>query len=196
MNAEDSRQVPLGGANVEVECDETETGRRQKGVHGHKKVVKGDIWGVVERRSGRVILEIYDKLKVQEHVERRFGPPRADELEDLCQTCIKCGTVLMTDGARAYEVISKKLGYHHDYVDHSSGVYSKKAKVAGQRRSVHTNTIDRLWGRLHCWWNHRGEVLEHQHLEVRKEFQWRQNLGTKDPFMNLVDAVKKSYFPA
>ena len=84
----------------------------------------------------------------------------------------------------------------NDYVDPSSGVYSKRAKVAGQWRSVHTNTIDGLWGRLHCWWNHRGGVLEHQHLEVLKEFQWRQNLGTKDPFMDLVDAVKKGYFPA
>ena len=61
MALEESRQRPLGGEDVEVECDETEIGRRQKGVHGHKKVVKGDIWGAVERCSGRVILFIFDE---------------------------------------------------------------------------------------------------------------------------------------
>ena len=41
MGYEEAHHRPIGGANVEVECDETEIGRRQKGVHGHKKVVKG-----------------------------------------------------------------------------------------------------------------------------------------------------------
>ena len=76
-----------------MECDETEIGRRQKGVHSHKKIVKGDVWGAVERETGRVHLELFDKLKAVKEVERRFGP-----------------TVLFTDGARACELISKKLG--------------------------------------------------------------------------------------
>jgi len=195
MAAEEASHQPVGGRDIEVECDETEIGRRQKGIHGHKKIVKGDVWGAVERDTGRVILEIYDKMKVQEVVERRFGPPRADELEDLCREHIKPKTVLFTDGARAYEVIAKKVGYLHDYVDHSSGVYSKKATVGGQLRSVHTNTIDGLWGRLHCWWNNRGGVMEHLHYEVLKEFQWRQNLGDRDPFLALLEAIKEGHFP-
>ena len=40
-----------------------------------------------------------------------------------------------------------------------------------------------------------GGVMEHHHLEVLKEFQWRQNLGNKDPFIDLLEAIKKGHFP-
>ena len=48
-NAEEARGIVLGGKGREVGCDGTEIGHKQKGTGGHKKVFKGDVWGVVER---------------------------------------------------------------------------------------------------------------------------------------------------
>ena len=189
-NGEAAHWQPLGGRDIEVECDETEIGRRQKGIYGHKTVVKGDIWGAVERESGRIILELYDKCKQGEDIERRFGPPRADELTELCEDHIKAGTLLYTDGARAYEQISANLGYSHAYVDHSKGEYSKKKMIKRKLRSVHTNTIDGWWSRLKTWWNARGGIQEDHHHTNLKEFQWRTNLGDKDPFICLLEFNK------
>ena len=47
------------------------------------KVIYG---GCVDRGTGVLILEAYDKVKVGEIWERRFGPPRADELTTLCSS--------------------------------------------------------------------------------------------------------------
>ena len=105
-SAEEARGIVLGGRGTEVECDETEIGRRQKGTGGHKKVVKGDVWGAVER-GGLLVLEDYDKIKKGPDWERRFGPPGGDDgLDVLCSMYIKKGSILFTDGAGVYEQIS------------------------------------------------------------------------------------------
>lgn len=165
------------------------------GIHGHKTVVKGDVWGAVERGSGRLVLELYDKVKQGDLWERRFGPPRADELETLCAAHIAPHSLLYTDGARAYKQIAAKIPYLHAYVDHSSGMYSTKVKLGGQTRSVYTNTIDGCWGRLKVWINARGGVAQDYLYENLKEYQWRVNLGDKDPFITLCEHIRDGYFP-
>ena len=60
-NAEAAAERPLGGKGYELECDECEVGRAQKSMYDHKNVVKGDIWGVRFRSSGKVILELFNK---------------------------------------------------------------------------------------------------------------------------------------
>ena len=109
-NAEAAAERPLGGRGYELECDECEVGRAQKGMYGHKIVVKGDVWDVRCRSSGKVILELFDKWQKGEDVERRFGPPSVDDAEALCLSKIKKGTILFTDGARCYSVVAKKAG--------------------------------------------------------------------------------------
>ena len=116
--AEEARGIVLGGRGKEVECDETEIGCRQKGTGGHKKVVKGDVSGAVER-GGILVLEDYDKIKKGPDWERRFKPLGGDDgLDVLCSQYIQRGSILYTDGARVYEQMSKNLGFSHDYVDH------------------------------------------------------------------------------
>ena len=153
----------------------------------HKTLVKGDIWGCVDRETGVLVLEVYDKVKVGDLWERRFGPPKADELTSLCQHYIRKGSTLYTDGARAYVIIAKQIGCKHDYVDHSSGQYVKG--------HVHTNTIDGWWGRLKTWWNARGGVHEDHLFSTLKEFQWRANLRGDDPWCSLMSYIKAGHFP-
>ena len=186
-NGLDAENLSVGGRGHFVEADETEIGRRQKGIHGHKTLVKGDIWGCVDRHTGVLILEVYDKVKAGDIWERRFGPPKADELTTLCQRYIRKGSTMFTDGARACVVIAKDIGCKHDYVDHSHGEYVKG--------NVHTNTIDGWWGRLKTWWNARGGVQEDHIFTTLKEFQWRANLRGDDPWTSLLAYIKAGYFP-
>ena len=194
-NAEEAQGIVLGGRGKEVECDETEIGRRQKGTGGHKKVVKGDVWGAVER-GGLLVLEDYDKIKKGPDWERRFGPPGGDDgLDVLCSQYIKRGSILYTDGARVYEQISKKLGFSHDYVDHQENEFAKDANIQGKKRRVHTNSIDGRWGILKNWIRNRGGVNSEHLFQNLKEFQWRQNLQQRDPFITLCEHVRDGYFP-
>jgi len=195
-NAEAAAERPLGGKGYELECDECEVGRAQKGMYGHKTVVKGDIWGVRCRSSGKVILELFDKWQKGDEIERRFGPPSVEDVEALCLAKIKKGSILFTDGARCYAVVAKKAGFFHDYVDHGNGVYAKSATVDGKVRRVHTNGIDGCWGRLKTWINSRGGIKDHLLWDNMKEFQWRYNLPVDaDPFLCLLDAVRNGHFP-
>ena len=160
-----------------------------------RKVVKGDVWGAGER-GGLLVLEDYDKIKKGPDWERRFGPPGGnDGLDVLCSMYIKKGSILFTDGARVYEQISKNLGFSHDYVDHQENEFAKDANIQGKKRRVHTNTIDGRWGILKNWIRNRGGVKSEHLFQNVKEFQWRQNLQHRDPFITLCEHVRDGYFP-
>jgi len=195
-NAEAASERRLGGRGAVVECDECEIGRGQKGLYGHKTVVKGDVWGAICRKTGKLFLDTYDKWEKGDLIERRFGPPSVDDVADLCASRIAKGSFLFTDGARAYEAISKKCGYKHSYVDHGHGQYAKDVVFGGVTFRVHTNTIDGCWGRLKTWLNARGGAQDHLLWENLKEFQWRNNLSdASDPFLTLLDLVRAGHFP-
>ena len=79
----------------------------------------------------KLFLDTYDKWEKGDLIERRFGPPSVDDVADLCASRIAKGSFLFTDGARAYETISKKYGYKHSYVDHGHGQYAKDVVFGG-----------------------------------------------------------------
>ena len=141
----------------------------------------------MERETGVLVMEVYDNVKVGDMCERRFGPPKTDELTRLCQHYIRKGSTLYTDEERAYVFIAEQIGCNHDYVDHSSGQYVKSL--------VHTNTIDGWRGLLKTWWNaHRG-VHDVHLFSTLKEFQWRANLRGDDPWCSLMSYIKAGHFP-
>lgn len=82
MNYEASCGEVLGGPDVEVEVVEMEFGRKKKGIDGHDNSVIGDVRGVFERGTVRVVLELYKKLHSLSD-ERRFGPPNSKEASQL-----------------------------------------------------------------------------------------------------------------
>lgn len=98
----------FGGKGLEVEADECEVGRKRKGLHGHETDVKGDFRGLFDRATGRLFVEAYDKVKKDED-DRRFGPPTVDDVTPLIER-IRQGSLLFTDGARAYSSVSKEFG--------------------------------------------------------------------------------------
>lgn len=191
--ASHSDSLPFGGKDKEVEADECEIGRKRKGLHGHDTDVKGDFRGLFERETGRIFVEAYDKLKKGED-DRRFGPPNVHDVRPLVDM-VASGTMLYTDGARAYESICKEYGMKWSSVDHSSGEFVRKQKLWGKVRVVSTQGIDGTWGRLKTFLRARGGVSP-DHLESNvKEFQWRRNLSDdSDVFFALLQCIKNGCF--
>ena len=182
----------LGGPDVEVEADETEIGRRKKGIHGHDNAVSGDVRGVFERVSGRVVLDVYEKLH-KSFDERRFGPPNCAEADALFNS-IAAGSILFSDDARAYSGPAKDHGLVLRTVDHNKGIFSRREMVRGKQRVVSTNGIDGVWGRLKTCLRAKGGVPGHLIQGYIKEYQWRVNRAGKDPFLAVMEHIRDGYF--
>jgi hypothetical protein len=183
----------FGGKDAEVEADECEVGRKRKGLHGRDSDVKGDFRGLFERRSGRLLVEAYQKVG-KDSDERRFGPPCRDDVLPLVER-LRPGTLLFTDGARAYTSVCKNFGIYNAQVDHNKGEFSRRENIRGKQRVVSTQGIDGAWGNLKNFLRARGGCPG-DHLEASvKEFQWRRNLEKdSDPFLSLLDCIKDGCF--
>lgn len=183
----------LGGHDVEVEADETEIGRKKKGIHGHPTSVKADVRGVFERSTGRIWLDLFDKVRAGPEYKRRFGPPNPEECDALFQQ-IAPGSIVMADGARAYIKAAKDHGLLLFTVDHQQGEFHREQRIRGRLRSISTQGIDGTWGRLKTWLKARGGAMPDQMLGVLKEYQWRANLKDNDPFVALVEHIRDGFF--
>ena len=192
LNQQDAAEGVLGGPDMEVEADETEIGRKRKGLHGHGKQVLGDVRGVFERGSGKLFLETFDKL-CSDSDERRFGPPNKREASAMFDH-IAPGSIVFADSAKAYIVPAKEHGLWLSCVDHGSGEYVRKEKFRGRLRTVSTQGIDGAWGNLKTWFNSKGGVYSDHILGYLKEFQWRNNIGSDDPFLRLCEHIRDGYF--
>ena len=181
----------LGGQDLEVEAVESELGRKRKGLHGHEKQVLADIRGVFERKSGMLYLEAFDKLQ-SDSDERRFGPPNNAEATALFAH-IAPGSILFADSAKAYIAPAKARGLFLSCVDHGSGEYTRKEVIMGKMRTVSTQGIDGAWGNLKIWLAAKGGANTDHSLGYLKEFQWRHNLGSADPFVTLCEHIRDGF---
>lgn len=117
-----------------VEIDETFVGGKAANMHKSKREKIGGrgtagktvVLGMVER-GGRV------HAKVVANTD-------AGTLIPEIRATVPTGTAIVTDGLASYDDLGK-LGYQHDVVPHSQGIY-----VLG--KDIHTNTIEGFWGQL------------------------------------------------
>ena len=58
------------------------------------------------------------------------------------------GSILFTDGARAYRRLAHMHGmFDHRYVNHGAGEFARRDRVGGRVMIVSTNQLEGLWGR-------------------------------------------------
>ena len=93
----------IGGPNKEVEIDEKEVRVRRKGVRGRPANVKVDVWGCVERESGKVWFELFKKETAAGSGRYQFGPAKATDVLPLVTKCVRPGSIIMSDGLAAYK---------------------------------------------------------------------------------------------
>ena len=154
-NEQAATVTSLGGQGKEVEKDETELGRKPKGLHGHKKDVTSDVIGIYDRSIGIIVLETFDKVQAGDDIECRFGPPRYEDVEGMARDYIAVGSILFTDGAKAYAKVAKEEGWRHAYVDHQNGEFIRHQRIGGKLREISTQRIDGAWGNFKTWYKAR-----------------------------------------
>ena len=194
-NEQAATVVTFGGKGKEVEKDETELGRKPNGLHGHKKDVKSDVIGIYDRSAGTIVLETFDKLMAGDDIERRFGTPRYEDVEGMAREYIAPGSILFTDGAKAYAKVAKEEGWQHAYVDHQNGEFIRHQRVGGKLREVSTQRIDGAWGNFKTWYKARYGAMPDHVWAVLKEWQWRHNHKDEDLFLRLLEHIRDGFYP-
>lgn len=111
----------IGGQDIIVEVDETKMGKRKYN-RGHK--VEG-VWCIVgiERTTRKRFFAI--------DVEKRD----TETIKAVFEKYIEQGSIIYTDGWRAYTKVCEDLGYQHDTVNHT--LHFKDPVT-----NVHTNTVE------------------------------------------------------
>ena len=127
----------------DIEVDETYIGGKRPGKRGRGAEGKTIVMGMVER-GGKV------KAKVVPDVKARTLVPEI-------QSSIPVGAAIISDDLPSYRRLAE-LGYSHDVVPHSLGVY-----VLG--KDIHTNSIEGFWSQLKRSIDGTYHHVEPQHLQ-------------------------------
>jgi transposase len=162
-----------------VEIDESYYGGRNenrhkdKKFHGHRRLDKQGVLGMVER-DGRIrtkVLEIPSKAFALDPIRTRILPQ----------------TMIFTDESPPYGSL-RQLGYQHGRVNHSQGVY-----VDGD---VHTNTLEGFWsltknGIRGVYHNVSKKYLQMYLDEYSFRFNRRKGLGRRNMFEAFTNRIRK-----
>jgi len=153
----------FGGKDAAVEADECEVGRKRKGLHGRDSGINVDFMGLFEQRSGRLLVEAYQKLKKDDD-DQRFGPPSAHDVRPLVER-------LHPDGAMPYTSVCKELGVFNAQVDHNKGEFSRRETIKGKLRVVSTQGIDGACENIKTFLRARGGCSPENLESSVKQFQ-------------------------
>ena len=174
----------LGGPDMVVEVDETEYGRKRKGVHGKEADPKLDVWGCLDRNSGCVILRDFEKLN-NEGLKRQKGPARAEEVLPLVRRYVKKGSFVVSDRLRAYRTQLDRMGYKWHGVNHSDGEFVREVEVQARGKTkilpVHSQSIDSIWRHMKDFLA-KNAFRQEDYPSYVEEWQWRHNYQAANRF--------------
>ncbi|MDX2072908.1 MAG: IS1595 family transposase [Alphaproteobacteria bacterium] len=139
---------PLNGT---IEMDETFIGGHKKDSYGGRG--KAVLFGMLDRDGG-----IHTQV-----VKNR----KHESILPIIANHVEAGSIIYTDYYPTYEAV-KKMGHHHNRVNHSVGEYAKG--------DVHINTIESYWSRLKLSIRGTHIHVSAKHLDkYAKEFEYRFN---------------------
>ena len=172
----------VGGPGMSVEADETQFGRKRKGLKGHPTNVRMDLWGVVCRETGDLVLVPFDKFK-HDSADHRFGPASAKEVLPLARRWIKPGGDFFSDGLKCYKDLEAE-GSKVFQVSHKQTFWREEAS-----KKVHSQTIDGVWGIIKNKFRGKfGVRCLPSHID---EFVWRrQHRLSPNLFIDMVRLYK------
>ena len=127
---------------MEVELDETYVCKRK--YNRGRDVVQYWIFGGIERVSKKRFL-----------VSLNGDPRDANTLMNYVRRYVRTGSICYTDAHRSYNRLTS-LGYTHRVINHSANFVRQLPGV-----SIHTQTVERLWGNMKEFVKRRGRSPKH-----------------------------------
>jgi transposase-like protein len=127
----------------DVEVDETYIGGKRPGKRGRGAEGKTIVMGMVER-GGKAKAKVVPDVKARTLVAEILA-------------AVPLGSAVVTDDLPSYRRLTA-LGYIHDVVPHSKGVY-----VLG--KDIHTNSVEGFWSQLKRSIDGTYHHVEPQHLQ-------------------------------
>jgi len=147
-----------------IEADESYFGGKRKGRRGRGASGKTIVFGILERRRGKVSVEIVDDVS-------------ADSLMRSATRKVRRGSIVYTDTWKSYDSLMF-CGYRHTNIDHSK-VFS--------RGKVHINSIEGFWSFA------KERLMKHHGISPKKfvcyikEMEWRYNNKDRNLFDMIVN---------
>jgi len=157
---------PIGGPGMIVQVDEALIGRRK---YNRGRVVPGTwVLGMIDS-SGKLRLEV-------------CADRTAATLSEIIQRNVHQGSIIHTDGWRAYRGLSE-LGYEHRTVNHSVEFVADDG--------THTQAIESQWRALRRRFSP-GGTRQEDIGDRLVEYIWRRRceLNRLDPFEELLEIIK------
>ena len=163
LRTEMTKDIPKAFSGI-VEVDETYLGGKWKNKRLKTRrfairpkrgrgTLKQPVFGIL-CRDGEVWAELVDGVE-------------AEDLQPLIQKRVQRGSIICSDGWRAYTGIAMK-GYVHRLVDHGAEQYSDK-------RGGHINGLEGFWGYLKRKLVARGGIRAQKLHLFLGEYVWRYN---------------------
>ena len=94
---------------------------------------------------------------------------------------MRVGSVIYSDGLKAYRSNLSQMGFSHAYISHGDGFF-----VKGE---VSTNSVDGAWGRFKNTLRGKNSVYGPRLPLHLAEFMWRHNLRVTSPLSSVFDAI-------
>jgi transposase-like protein len=158
-----SRDIPKTFSGI-VEVDETYLGGQMK----NKKLKERAKMGKNRRGFGTIKQPVFGILCRDGKVYAEIVPDiEAKDLEPLILKQVKKGSVVCSDGWRAYTGLAAK-GYVHRLVDHAKNEYS-------DQRGSHINGLEGFWGYLKRKLSAKGGIRRERLPLYLGEYVWRYN---------------------
>ncbi len=148
----------------EIEADEAYFGGRRKGKRGRGSRNKVIVFGILERRKGKVTVDILKDVT-------------ADSLLNATVKKVRRGSIVYTDKWRGYDSLIFS-GYKHLKIDHEKRF---------ARGNVYINGIEGFWSFAKERMMKYHGVSPEKFLYYIKEMEWRYNNRSKNLFDMIVD---------
>ena len=136
------------------------------------------VFGMIERTTKRLFLYVCPRDGEGKYKRTRRA------LIPMILANVEPGSVLYTDGWRAYRRLNE-YGYQHHWVNHDL-YYCDPSDP-----SINTNMIEGLWAQIKRWLPRAGSYNLTEYLDL---FQWfyQQKLNGKNPFWRLLELIAES----
>ena len=159
--------------------------------------IQVDVWGIIDRNTGRLIIRAYEKLNDDASGRRQKGPASADEVHPFVEEWAIKGTIICSDRLRAYRDHLESMGYRWYGTNHSIGEYVRSESVIVRQKKrplpVHSQGIDSIWRHMKDWMaKHAFHSLAYPFFVL--EWQWRHNNQDADRFLLLLEYLATNPF--